>query len=341
MQYGSINQMANLSFLDAIGEMQRRSAISGRPAEKTAMDKLLRDNAIRRLSTRGVDAVNPDQDYTTDVYTGPMQREELGGDLASSENAPPTPNAVQTGLISEATGKGFEKGVANIMGFNIDEQGNPIPGLNTLASVVPAIKGFSLIEGLIKGGRAIKTALEPSKADVEFGLDTTPVTNPMTGLPQGFLSTGVPAEGVTVNPAPATPVNPGVLGTEAEAAQAEAGGASAGSPTVLCGELYRQGKLDWQTYLADSAYGQTLPPEVMEGYQIWAIPLSHRMHRSPLLSSIVEPFVRSWAYEMAYRMGKREHGTITGKIMSFFGEPICGLIGRSLKWHSTRPLQTL
>ena len=111
-------------------------------------------------------------------------------------------------------------------------------------------------------------------------------------------------------------------------------GASSGSPTVLCGELYRQGKLDWQTYLADSEYGRTLPPEVMEGYSFWAIPLSYRMARSTLLSSIVEPFVRSWAYECAYRMGKRKRGTVIGKIMAFFGEPVCGLIGKGLSYAS-------
>ena len=90
--------MANLTFLDAIGEMQRRSAISGRPAEKTAMDKLLRDNAIRRLSTRGVDAISPAVSEDMSVYSGEggmvPQGIDVGESLLGGQNAPNTPNAL-------------------------------------------------------------------------------------------------------------------------------------------------------------------------------------------------------------------------------------------------------
>lgn len=97
--------------------------------------------------------------------------------------------------------------------------------------------------------------------------------------------------------------------------------------TVICTELHRQGILNNETYLADSAYGNMLPREVLIGYQSWAIPLTKLMRKSILLTHVVSWIAIPWAKEMAYRMEVRQHGHIIGKVVNFIGIPLCGLIG--------------
>ena len=119
------------------------------------------------------------------------------------------------------------------------------------------------------------------------------------------------------------------------------GGAPSLGDKVLCGELYRQGRMFHYLYEADCRYAETMDREVIAGYHSWAIPLAKAMHKSYLLTSILNPFIHAWAEEMAYRVGAYKKGNKLGRLLSFIGEPICGFIGRSLKWHSTRHLQTL
>lgn len=102
--------------------------------------------------------------------------------------------------------------------------------------------------------------------------------------------------------------------------------------TVLCTELYRQGKLEHNIYAADSAYGRTLDPEVLAGYHTWAVPLAGLMAKSKVVTAILEPFIRAWAQEMAYRMKAVDKGSLLGKCLERAGVPICRLIGK-ISWE--------
>jgi len=98
--------------------------------------------------------------------------------------------------------------------------------------------------------------------------------------------------------------------------------------TVLCTELYRQGKLELNIYKADAAYGRTLDPEVLAGYHAWAVPLAKLMARSRVVTAILKPFIKAWAQEMAYRMKVVDKGSLLGRCLKAVGQPVCRLIGK-------------
>jgi len=114
------------------------------------------------------------------------------------------------------------------------------------------------------------------------------------------------------------------LSVEAGGGGGDGGG---GGGTVICTELHRQGILDDETYSADSAYGATLPEEVLIGYRLWATPIAKAMSKSNLLTKVVSWFAIPWAKEMSHRMGSREKGHIMGKIINKIGIPVCKVIG--------------
>jgi hypothetical protein len=96
--------------------------------------------------------------------------------------------------------------------------------------------------------------------------------------------------------------------------------------TVICTELHRQGLMPTKTYLKDSAYGKTLPVEVIAGYQFWAIPVVNLMKKSPTFTKMIAPFAMSWAKHIA-----GEKKSIFGYMCQITGEPVCGLIGSIMK----------
>jgi hypothetical protein len=96
-----------------------------------------------------------------------------------------------------AKGLGFQKGeqgyeptVPGLLG-TIGLLANPVATLAGKAVKGVAKKGWETFENLASDfGLAGKQA-------AEFALDTTPVTNPETGLPVGFIGTGTPVSSGT------------------------------------------------------------------------------------------------------------------------------------------------
>jgi hypothetical protein len=117
------------------------------------------------------------------------------------------------------------------------------------------------------------------------------------------------------------------------------GGGGAGwgwtHPTVICAELHRQGLMDETIFEADEAFGRYLGDndrDVLLGYQLWAKPVVKWMQRSKTATRIVASLATPWSYEMAYRVGARDKGTVEGKILMFVGVPVCRAIGRAMIW---------
>jgi hypothetical protein len=94
--------------------------------------------------------------------------------------------------------------------------------------------------------------------------------------------------------------------------------------TVICTELYKQGYLNDDIFLKDIAYGIHLrrhKPHVYYGYRIWAGYVVEAMKKSKLVTKLVAKLAIPWALNMS-----GEYNTV-GNLVSFIGEPICGLIG--------------
>ena len=107
---------------------------------------------------------------------------------------------------------------------------------------------------------------------------------------------------------------------------------------VICTHFYRKGLLDRETWRADLEFTfQRLSPTTVRGYQAWAIPYVRLMRRSPLAERIMLPLARWRAEELAYQMGRREKGSIAGKLVRMTLEPVCfaiGLFAGEQDWRS-------
>jgi hypothetical protein len=101
-----------------------------------------------------------------------------------------------------------------------------------------------------------------------------------------------------------------------------------GMGTVICSELYRQGKMPYDVYLKDMQYGYGLSqskPEVIEGYHLLAKPVVKLMKKSKLFSEIIKYPALSWANHIA---GIKP--SLFGILCQTVGESVCGLVGKML-----------
>jgi hypothetical protein len=123
--------------------------------------------------------------------------------------------------------------------------------------------------------------------------------------------------------------------------QPPAGGSGGGSvwgwtnPKVICAELHRQGLMDDSIFEVDEAFGRYMRDnqrDVLLGYQLWAMPVVKWMQRSATVTRIVASVAKPWSYEMAYRMGARDKGSVTGMILMDVGVPMCRALGRVMIW---------
>lgn len=108
----------------------------------------------------------------------------------------------------------------------------------------------------------------------------------------------------------------------AEAAGAEEALTAAIALWVICTELHAQGKLSTELYQASGKRALTLSQEVLDGYHIWAVPVTRLLRKSEFLSRIVAPIARS---RCEYLLGKKR---VWGWLTVVIGEPVCGFIGR-------------
>lgn len=149
----------------------------------------------------------------------------------------------------------------------------------------------------------------------------------------------------------AVSANPGDLVNSYVAAGGGAGGSGGGGGgggKIICTKLYELGLMSKEIYLADQAFGAELVitrPDIYNGYRAWAEIVVDWMDGSgpkmmPWMTdeefSIVAKrwstawavdIATPWAEEMAYKMGKKESGSLTGRMITAAGIPICKAVG--------------
>ncbi|XP_078669350.1 uncharacterized protein LOC144910291 [Branchiostoma floridae x Branchiostoma belcheri] len=138
-------------------------------------------------------------------------------------------------------------------------------------------------------------------------------------------------------------VAPCALGIGGTCGAAAATGISeASSGKIICTELFAQGHLDAQTYLADAAFGRQLAaefPHVMEGYHTLANPIVWLMQQSDTATSIVKTFALPWARHMSYLQDMADEGDEFGAVVMEIGMVLSGAVGRVM-W-AARAVMTL
>ncbi len=103
-------------------------------------------------------------------------------------------------------------------------------------------------------------------------------------------------------------------------------GAIAGGK-VICTELNRQGLLPNYIYFLDSLYAkEKIDSKVKEGYRWWGVKVVELMRKYEIVTKLVAPFGRAWAYHMASKMDKRIKGSWLGAILEFVGIPVCRVL---------------
>lgn len=98
--------------------------------------------------------------------------------------------------------------------------------------------------------------------------------------------------------------------------------------SAICTELYQQGKMPYDVYLADMQYGYKISmerPEVLDGYHLWARPVVKLMRKSELFTNLVKYPALSWANHIA---GIKP--SFFGSLCQTVGESACGLLGKML-----------
>jgi hypothetical protein len=95
-----------------------------------------------------------------------------------------------------------------------------------------------------------------------------------------------------------------------------------GMGTVICTELHRQGIMPLAMYIKDMQYGESLDHATLIGYRLLAIPVVKLMHKYAIVTKLVSIPAMAWARNMAGQYN------FFGSMISFFGEPICHIVGK-------------
>lgn len=99
--------------------------------------------------------------------------------------------------------------------------------------------------------------------------------------------------------------------------------------TVVCTELFTQGRLSLSSYLADASYGARLATtnaRALHGYHLMATPLVAVMQVSPTITDIVETMARPWVRHMEYQEGLQVDDDVLGYLVTTLGLPLCSLV---------------
>jgi len=126
------------------------------------------------------------------------------------------------------------------------------------------------------------------------------------------------------------------------------GGGGGGGGKIICTKLYELGLMSKAIYLADQAFGAELVqvrPDIYNGYRAWAeIVVDWMDGAGPKMmpwmtdeefstaakrwsTAWAVDIATPWAEEMAYKMGKKESGSLTGRMITATGIPICKVVG--------------
>lgn len=122
---------------------------------------------------------------------------------------------------------------------------------------------------------------------------------------------------------------------------------------IICTKLFDLGMMKKTIFEADQAFGERLiqtNPDIYNGYRAWAeIVVDWMDGKGPKMMpwmsdeefsiaakkwsiTWAHDIATPWAEEMAYIMGEKETGSLTGKMMFAFGTPICKVIGVWQRW---------
>ena len=126
------------------------------------------------------------------------------------------------------------------------------------------------------------------------------------------------------------------------------GGAGPGGDKIICTKLYELGLMSEEIYLADQAFGAELiqrSPDIYNGYRAWAEIVVDWMDGTgpkmmPWMSdedfsvaakkwsiAWAQDIATPWAEEMAFKMNKKSKGSLTGRMITAAGIPICKVVG--------------
>ena len=122
---------------------------------------------------------------------------------------------------------------------------------------------------------------------------------------------------------------------------------------IICTKLFDLGMMKKNIFEADQAFGERLietNPDIYNGYRAWAeIVVDWMDGKGPKMMpwmsdeefsvaakkwsiTWAHDIATPWAEEMAFIMGEKETGSLTGKMMFAFGTPICKVIGVWQRW---------
>lgn len=99
--------------------------------------------------------------------------------------------------------------------------------------------------------------------------------------------------------------------------------------TVICTELFTQGRLSLSSYLADASFGTRLATtnaQALRGYQMLAAPLVAIMKVSPTVSDLVEVVAKPWVRHMEFQEGIQDNDDMLGCLITILGLPLCTLV---------------
>ena len=104
----------------------------------------------------------------------------------------------------------------------------------------------------------------------------------------------------------------------------------AAAASVICTELYRQGKMTpWEYSVELARAASLLSEEARVGYHYWGIPYTRLMRKSKLATAFIKPFAYAWAAKL------RGEKTLLGSTLYLLGVPACEFIGRRILRKST------
>ena len=100
--------------------------------------------------------------------------------------------------------------------------------------------------------------------------------------------------------------------------------------TVICSELYRQGFMSYESYLADARFGMKLKashPKVVDVYRALATPVVLLMRKSKMFTKYVNAISKPWREHMEFVEGVRPHDNEVGKTIMKIIIPLFTLLG--------------
>lgn len=277
------------------------------------------NSGVSGVDSLGGGAVNDILSSTGQTDALPAQ---TGGDAVSALSGSGLPTIGATGgglgtidsagLINEAVTGGYEPWSATGEALYPTELWDASGALNSGVTGGSLASSIPWGSGALAGGASVVSDLL-SGGDVNIGKAAGATGGGIGGAMLGTALTGGNPIGTVIG---------SILG---------GGGGSllGGGGSVLCTELHRQGKLNGEVYSLDSLHGLSVDAVTMLGYHSWGIPVAKAMSKSPVLTAILAPLIRAWAYHMAAKMMPEKYQPNSlGRALYKIGVPLCRWLGR-------------